>query len=87
MTFPLNFHLDPATLSSHLQPLTRLIDPEVLLNSSRNTIVYEQDAALQGYVMKMFSTGNSPSVHEVHDDDPEEVIVGEPLSRLSGGVE
>jgi uncharacterized radical SAM superfamily Fe-S cluster-containing enzyme len=43
-----------------VQPLTRLIDPEVLLNSSKNTIVYEQDAALHSYVMKMFSTGNSP---------------------------
>jgi 7,8-dihydro-6-hydroxymethylpterin dimethyltransferase len=47
-------------LAGKVQPLTRLIDPEVLLNSSKNTIVYEQDAALHGYVMKMFSTGNSP---------------------------
>jgi hypothetical protein len=47
-------------LAGQVQPLTRLIDPEVLLNSSKNTIVYEQDAALHSYVMKMFSTGNSP---------------------------
>lgn len=47
-------------LGDHVQPLTRLIDPELLLNSSRNTIVYEQDAVLHNYVMKMFSTGNSP---------------------------
>jgi uncharacterized radical SAM superfamily Fe-S cluster-containing enzyme len=47
-------------LGGHVQPLTRLIDPEVLLNSSRNTIVYEQDATLHNYVMKLFSTGNSP---------------------------
>jgi uncharacterized radical SAM superfamily Fe-S cluster-containing enzyme len=47
-------------LGGQVQPLTRLIDPAVLLNSSKNTIVYEQDAALHGYVMKMFSTGNSP---------------------------
>ena len=47
-------------LGDHVQPLTRLIDPELLLNSSRNTIVYEQDATLHSYVMKMFSTGNSP---------------------------
>ncbi|WP_431211502.1 hypothetical protein ACQ86N_37585 [Puia sp. P3] len=32
----------------------------MLLNSSRNTIVYEQDQALHSYIMKMFSTGNSP---------------------------
>ena len=47
-------------LNGQVLPLTRLIDPEMLLNSSRNTIVYEQDAALHQYVMKMFSTGNSP---------------------------
>jgi uncharacterized radical SAM superfamily Fe-S cluster-containing enzyme len=47
-------------LAGQVQPLTRLIDPAVLLNSSKNTIVYEQDAALHSYVMKMFSTGNSP---------------------------
>jgi len=47
-------------LGGQVQPLTGLIDPEVLLNSSKNTIVYEQDEALHGHVMKMFSTGNSP---------------------------
>jgi uncharacterized radical SAM superfamily Fe-S cluster-containing enzyme len=47
-------------LGGKVQPLTRLIDPEVLLNSSKNTIVYEQDQVLHSYVMKMFSTGNSP---------------------------
>jgi uncharacterized radical SAM superfamily Fe-S cluster-containing enzyme len=40
-------------------PLTHLIDPEVLLNNSKNTIVYEQDATLHSHVMQMFSTGNS----------------------------
>ncbi|MFD0999166.1 radical SAM protein [Ohtaekwangia kribbensis] len=39
--------------------LTRLIDPEFLLNNSRNTIVYEQDEKLHGHVTKMFSTANS----------------------------
>ena len=47
-------------LAGQVQPLTRLIDPEVLLNSSKNTIIYEQDTALHSHVMKMFSTGNSP---------------------------
>ncbi len=47
-------------LGEQVQPLTSLIDPEVLLNSSKNTIVYEQDQVLHSYVMKMFSTGNSP---------------------------
>ncbi len=35
-------------LGGTVQPLTRLIDPEVLLNSSKNTIVYEQDQMLHG---------------------------------------
>lgn len=40
-------------------PLTHLIDPEILLNESKNTIVYEQDEALHQHVLKVFSTGNS----------------------------
>ncbi len=40
-------------------PLTNLIDPELLLNNSKNTIVYEQDEQLHSHVMKMFSTANS----------------------------
>ncbi len=44
---------------SEVHPLTHLIDPEFLLNSSKNTIVYEQDDQLQQHVMKMFSTGIS----------------------------
>lgn len=40
-------------------PLTRLIDPEMLLNNSRNTIVYEQDEALKGHLLEIFSTGIS----------------------------
>lgn len=42
-----------------VQSLTHLIDPEVLLNNSRNTIVYEQDETLHSHVLKMFSTANS----------------------------
>jgi uncharacterized radical SAM superfamily Fe-S cluster-containing enzyme len=44
---------------SGVHALTHLIDPEVLLNNSKNTIVYEQDDRLHEYVMKMFSTANS----------------------------
>ncbi len=43
-------------------PLTNLIDPELLLNASKNTIVYEQDAELKAYMMKIFSTGISTDV-------------------------
>jgi len=40
--------------------LTHLINPEELLQNSRNTIVYEQDQRLHQHVLKMFSTGISP---------------------------
>lgn len=40
-------------------PLTNLIDPAFLLNSSRNTIVYEQDENLKKHMLQLFSTGNS----------------------------
>lgn len=41
-------------------PLTRHIDPAVLLNNqSRNTIVYEQDTGVQMQLLDIFSTGIS----------------------------
>jgi hypothetical protein len=40
-------------------PLTRFIDPEMLLNNSRNTIVFEQDDKLKEKALKVFSTGIS----------------------------
>jgi len=47
-------------LDGQVFPLTRLIDPTVLLdNTSRNTIVYENDDALRTHLLKMFSTANS----------------------------
>ncbi len=39
--------------------MTRYINPEHLLNNSRNTIVYEQDEALHAHMLKIFSTGIS----------------------------
>lgn len=47
---------------NEVQPLTHLIDPEILLNNSKNTIVYEQDENLQKHILKMFSTGISTDV-------------------------
>jgi uncharacterized radical SAM superfamily Fe-S cluster-containing enzyme len=46
-------------LGDEVVPLTRLIDPQMLLNQSRNTIVYEQDEALHNHVLNFFSTGVS----------------------------
>lgn len=46
-------------LGGQVFPLTRYIDPAVLLDNSRNTIVYEQDEALKEKMIKIFSTGIS----------------------------
>jgi len=46
-------------LAGQVFPMTRYIDPAVLLNNSRNTIVYEQDEALHQHMLKIFSTGIS----------------------------
>jgi 7,8-dihydro-6-hydroxymethylpterin dimethyltransferase len=41
-------------------PLTGLIDPKVLIEGGRNTIVYEQDDAVRQSVFKLFATNHSP---------------------------
>ena len=46
-------------IDGEVHPLTRYIDPALLLNNSRNTIVYEQDEGLHEQVLKVFSTANS----------------------------
>ena len=46
-------------LGGQVFPMTRYIDPAHLLNNSRNTIVYEQDAVLHEHLIKIFSTGIS----------------------------
>ncbi len=46
-------------LAGQVFPLTRYIDPAHLLDNSRNTIVYEQDAALHEQLINIFSTGIS----------------------------
>lgn len=53
-------------LGGQVFPLTRYVDPSVLLNSSKNTIVYEQDAKLHEQIIKVFSTG--VSVDAVQED-------------------
>jgi hypothetical protein len=40
-------------------PLTRYINPQDILDNSRNTIVYEQDEQLHAHMIQLFSTGNS----------------------------
>jgi uncharacterized radical SAM superfamily Fe-S cluster-containing enzyme len=46
--------------SERLVPLSGMIDRDVLLHSSRNTIVFESDQKLRAEVIAAFSTGNSP---------------------------
>jgi 7,8-dihydro-6-hydroxymethylpterin dimethyltransferase len=47
-------------LAGQVIPLTRYLDPSVLLdNSTKNTIIYEQDTDLQSQLLKIFSTGIS----------------------------
>ncbi|GAL60632.1 molybdenum cofactor biosynthesis protein MoaA [Algibacter lectus] len=51
-------------LGEEVFPLTRYINPNDLLDNSKNTIIYEQDSQLQGKMIELFSTGNSVEVAE-----------------------
>lgn len=42
-------------------PLTSLIDPQILIEGGRNTIVFEQDETLKSKVFDLFSTSHSPT--------------------------
>src|SRR6201996_71412 len=46
-------------LGDQVFPLTRMINPDDLLDNSKNTIVYEQDERLKMHLLNMFSTVNS----------------------------
>lgn len=46
-------------LNDQVIPMTHLIDPDDLLNNSKNTIVFEHDARLKQYMLNLFSTGVS----------------------------
>lgn len=47
-------------LNGQIVPLTSMIDPNILLQDGRNTIVYEQDPSVKDQVFKLFSTAHSP---------------------------
>ncbi len=49
-------------LGGEVFPLTRYINPNDLLDNSKNTIIYEQDENLKGKMIELFSTGNSVEV-------------------------
>ena len=46
-------------------PLTGMIEPEVLINGGRNTIVYEKEAGIREHIFKLFATNHSPQSQAV----------------------
>ncbi|HEY0039063.1 MAG TPA: radical SAM protein [Flavisolibacter sp.] len=46
-------------LNGQVFPMTRYVDPELLLSNSKNTIMYEQDESLHQQMLQIFSTGIS----------------------------
>jgi len=47
-------------LNGSVVPLTSLIDPKILIEGGRNTIVYEQDDRLRDSLFALFATNHSP---------------------------
>lgn len=47
-------------LDGKVVPLTGLIDPQVLINGARNTIVYEEEESVRDSLVKLFATNHSP---------------------------
>jgi uncharacterized radical SAM superfamily Fe-S cluster-containing enzyme len=48
-------------LDGKVIPLTGMIDPKILIEGGRNTIVYENDPGLRTQLFKLFSTNHSPA--------------------------
>jgi 7,8-dihydro-6-hydroxymethylpterin dimethyltransferase len=48
-------------LGGTVVPLTGMIDPKILIEGGRNTIVYEQDEAVREGLFRLFATNHSPS--------------------------
>lgn len=48
-------------LGGKVTPLTGMIDPQILINGGRNTIVYEEDQAVRNGIFRLFATNHSPS--------------------------
>src|SRR5438046_9488146 len=41
-------------------PLTRFVEPDILLNAARNTIVYEEEPGVRDRLLKLITTNTSP---------------------------
>jgi uncharacterized radical SAM superfamily Fe-S cluster-containing enzyme len=47
-------------LGGKVVPLTGMVDPQVLIEGGRNTILFEEDPAVQAGIFKLFATNHSP---------------------------
>ncbi len=47
-------------IDGQVMPLTRLVDPQVLIEGGRNTILYEQDERVTEGIFRLFATNHSP---------------------------
>jgi uncharacterized radical SAM superfamily Fe-S cluster-containing enzyme len=47
-------------LGGKVVPLTGMVEPDVLINGGRNTIVDEKDATIRDHIFKLFATNHSP---------------------------
>lgn len=47
-------------LQGKVVPLTRFVEPHVLINAASNTIVYEEEPGIRECLFKLFSTNHSP---------------------------
>jgi 7,8-dihydro-6-hydroxymethylpterin dimethyltransferase len=47
-------------IAGKVVPLTGMIEPDVLINAGRNTIVYEKESAVREHIFKLFATNHSP---------------------------
>ena len=70
-------------LEDRVVPLTGLIDPQILINGRRNTIVFEQDDEVREHIFKLFATNHSPqsSVGSLRD-----LLCCLPLATVPGGL-
>ena len=50
-------------------PLTGMVDPKVLIDGGRNTIVFERDAAIRSEFLSLFSTALSPGAQSARLKD------------------
>jgi uncharacterized radical SAM superfamily Fe-S cluster-containing enzyme len=48
-------------LDDRVVPLTGLMDPRILIDGGRNTVLYEQDDAIKQAVFTLFATNHSPA--------------------------